>query len=141
LISVAARNSELEGASVGRPDYLEQYGETIVKQKIMNAFVICAAALVPANVYAMLDWPNKSVAMLSSTYDGADCIYFTLQGVSEADPIKPGEPTFAIPRAQYGAKDAYAMLLAAKLSGSTVRVLTRGTLACGYASVAQIMMN
>jgi hypothetical protein len=89
----------------------------------------------------MIDWSSKTVSMVSSTYDGADCIYFTLDGVTEADPIKPGDPTFAIPRSQYGAADAYAMLLTAKVTGQSVRVITRGTLACGYASVAQIMMQ
>jgi hypothetical protein len=106
-----------------------------------TATVLGIAAAVPGAAFAMLDWPNKSVGMLSSTYDGADCFYFTLQGVPEADPIKPGEPTFAIPRTQYGAKEGYAMLLSAKLSGRTVRVLTRGTISCGYASVAEVMME
>jgi hypothetical protein len=99
------------------------------------------AATLPCAGLAMQDWPSRSVGMLSSTYDGSDCIYFTLVGVSEADPIKPGDPTFAIRRAQFGSKDGYAMLVSAKISGRTVRVLTRGTLACGYASVAQIMMD
>jgi hypothetical protein len=107
--------------------------------RIVILFLLSAA--LPSAAFAMLDWANKSVGMLSSTYDGADCYYFTLQGVAEADPIKPGDPMFAIPRAQYGAKDGYAMLLGAKLAGRTVRVLTRGTIACGYASVAQIMME
>jgi hypothetical protein len=112
-----------------------------MNRKVNTALAALLSALVSGNACAMLDWPNKNVAMLSSTYDGADCIYFTLQGVTEADPVKPGDPTFAIPRTQYGAKDAYAMLLSVKLAGGTVRVLTRGTLSCGYASVAQIMIE
>jgi hypothetical protein len=108
--------------------------------KLNRLLVIVAGFAIPLTCNAMLDWNGKTVAMLSSTYDGADCIYFTLEGVSEADPVKPGDPTFAFPRSQYGSKDAYAMLLAAKLTGQPVRVLTRGTLSCGYASVAQVMM-
>lgn len=108
---------------------------------ILKVAAILAAFMIPATSNAMLSWENKTVSMLSSTYDGADCIYFTLVGVSEADPIKPGDPTFAIPRSQFGSKDGYAMLLVAKTSGQPVRVLTRGTLACGYAAVAQIMME
>jgi hypothetical protein len=103
-------------------------------------FAVVVAVSTPLVCNAMLDWNGKQVAMLSSTYDGADCIYFTLEGVAEADPVKPGDPTFAIPRTQNGSRDAYAMLLSAKLAGQPVRVLTRGTLTCGYASVAQIMM-
>lgn len=108
---------------------------------LLKAFAAVAGLSIPLTCHAMLDWPGRMVSMLSSTYDGADCIYFTLQGVAEADPVKPGDPTFAIPRAQYGSNDAYAMLLAAKLSGQAVRVITRGTLACGYASVSQIMIQ
>lgn len=109
--------------------------------RLLRSLATIAVLTVPATSNAMLDWYGRTVAMLSSTYDGADCIYFTLEGVSEADPIKPGDPTFAIPRSQFGSKDGYAMLLAAKLTGQPVRVLTRGTIACGYAAVAQIMLQ
>ena len=105
------------------------------------AFAVSALALAPSLGFATVDWPNKNVGRLSAAYDGADCTYFTLQGVSEADPVTPGDATFAIPRTQFGARDGYAMLLAAKISGRTVRVITRGTLSCGYASVAEILME
>jgi hypothetical protein len=108
--------------------------------KTFRMLTMVAMVSIPLICNAMLDWNGKQVAMISSTYDGADCIYFTLEGVAEADPVKPGDPTFAIPRSQFGSKDAYAMLLSAKLTGQSVRVLTRGTLACSYAAVAQIMM-
>jgi hypothetical protein len=108
---------------------------------LRRLLIATVGVTIPLLCHAMNDWDGKTVAMLSSTYDGADCIYFTLDGVTEADPIKPGDPTFAIVRSQYGSNDAYAMLLAAKLTGQSVRVLTRGTLACGYASVAQVMMH
>lgn len=85
-----------------------------MKKSFGFCFVVSAVVLMPSAGFAMLDWPNKTVAMLSSTYDGADCYYFTLQGVSEADPIKPGDPTFAFARTQYGAKDGYAMLPSCK---------------------------
>lgn len=108
---------------------------------VKTALTIFAIAIsVCAPSFGMV-WSNKNVGRLSSTYDSADCIYFTLEGVTEADPIKPGDPMFAIPRTQYGAKDGYAMLLSAKLTGQPVFVVTRGTLACGYASVAQILMQ
>lgn len=104
--------------------------------------VIAAAVLTAAPALSLaVHWPNRSVGQLQSSYDGADCIYFTLDGVAEADPVKPGDPWFAIPRTQYGAKDAYAMLLAAKLTGKTVLVSTRGTLSCGYAAVGQVVMQ
>lgn len=114
-------------------------GKQMTSRTILMA-VILAASLSPEATFAV-NWAGKRVGQLQSTYDGADCIYFTLEGVTEADPIKPGDPFFAIPRSQYGAKDAYAMLLAAKISGQTVLVSTRGTLACGYAAVSQVIMQ
>lgn len=84
---------------------------------------------------------NKSVSQLQSTWASADCIFFTLDGVSEADPVKPGNTWFAIDRTQFGAKDAYAMLLSAKISGTSVTVRTSGTLACGWASVESVIMQ
>lgn len=74
-------------------------------------------------------------------YDSADCIYFKLEGVAEADPIKPGDPLFAISATQPQAKNAYAALLAGKISGATLLVRTRGNLVCGYAGVATIILE
>jgi len=108
--------------------------------KTMRAAALAAVAAAPTLAPAV-NWTDRTVGQLQSTYDGADCIYFTLEGVAEADPVKPGDHWFAIPRTQYGAKDAYAMLLAAKLTGKTVFVSTRGTLSCGYAAVSQVIMQ
>jgi hypothetical protein len=103
----------------------------------MSAALV-ALAVVPV-IGKAVTW-NAGVGTVQSTYDGADCFYFTLNGVTEADPVKSGDPIFAIPRTQYGAKDAYAMLLAAKLADKQLIVVTRGTLLCGYAAVAEIKM-
>jgi hypothetical protein len=97
-------------------------------------------AATPALALAV-NWTDRTVGQLQSTYDGADCIYFTLEGVAQADPVDPGVPWFAFPRTQHGAKDAYAMLLAAKLTSKTVFVSTHGTLSCGYAAVSQVLMQ
>ena len=112
----------------------------VTNRRLLIPIVGSVALGTPLIGNATVDWYGKTVAMVSSTYDGADCVYFTLNGVTEADPIKPGDPTFAFPRSQFGSKDGYAMLLAAKIAGQPVRVVTRGTLACGYAAVAQIML-
>ena len=113
----------------------------IVTGGSIRAIAAAMLAVVPALAPAV-NWADRTVGQLQSTYDGADCIYFTLEGVTEADPVKPGDHWFAIPRTQYGAKDAYAMLLAAKLTGKTVFVSTRGALSsCGYAAVTQVLMQ
>lgn len=106
-----------------------------------KAIICCALIGAPSMVFSAVTWTGKTVGQLISSHDGADCIYFTLEGVAEADPVAPGFAWFALPRAQYGAKDAYAMLLSAKLSGQTVSVVTRNTLSCGYATAGQVMMQ
>jgi hypothetical protein len=62
-------------------------------------------------------------------------------GVAEADPVKPGNAWFAVSRTQYGAKDAYAMLLAAKLSGQAVNISTNGTLSCTYPTASSVWIS
>jgi len=104
------------------------------------AVALASAALLPS-VGAALTFSNKSVGQLGSSDATRDCILFTLDGVAEANPVKPGDPWFSIPRAQFGSKDAYAMLLAGKLSGQPVTVTTNGELSCGYALVTWVKMQ
>jgi hypothetical protein len=40
------------------------------------------------------------ISMLQGFYDAADCIYFKLEGVSQAGPVKPNDPLFAISGSQ-----------------------------------------
>jgi len=71
-----------------------------------------------------------------------DCVYFTLQGVAVADPAVGTTPWFAIPRSQYGATDAYAMLLTSKVAGLSLHVATTGqSVGGGYAQVNEIYAN
>lgn len=110
-----------------------------IKCGAILALSVCMSAL-PA--YAVdVDHVNKRVLLLQSTSSAADCFFFALEGVDQANPVKTNDPWFAFPRSQYGAKDAYAMLLSAKLTGATVTVHTTGQTACGYASPARIMME
>ena len=103
----------------------------------MLASTLLLCAPVPGESAA---WVNKTVVQIQSTYAGSDCFYFTLDGVTEADPVVPGAIWFAIPRSQPGSKDAYAMLLAAKLSGQLLRIHTNGTVSCGYATASEVFM-
>jgi hypothetical protein len=101
------------------------------------SMLVCLTAAFPVAAPAA-NYGNATISVLQGFYDGADCFFFELQGVSVADPVYPGSPWFAINRSQFGAKDAFAMLLASKLAGSTVHVWTSGQLTCGYAGVANI---
>jgi hypothetical protein len=106
----------------------------------LGVVAVAAILAMPAIGLATTTWSNKNVGTLQSMFDGADCFYFTLDGVTQADPIVPGSAWFAIPRVQYGAKDAYAMLLSAKLSERQLIVVTSGATSCGLAGVAQIYL-
>jgi hypothetical protein len=91
-------------------------------------------------VYAV-GWVGKPVYQLQPDHYAADCYYFTLNGVAEADPVRLGSPWFAVNRATHpGAKDLYAALLAARLTGTAITVVTTGTLECGYAGVSYVVM-
>ena len=72
-----------------------------------------------------------------------DCYYFTLAGVALADSmVSGGGAWFSIVRSQFGAKDAYAILLIAKATGASVRVTTSGGAICGgYAQVNQVILQ
>jgi hypothetical protein len=81
------------------------------------------------------------VGSLQATYSGADCYFFMLVGHAPADPALSTTAWFALPRDQYGAKEAYAMLLAAKLAERSVRVITSGTTVCGgYPQATSVLM-
>ena len=108
--------------------------------RYVSKIVVVAVACLPF-VATAVSWTNKTVGRIQATYNLANCIYFTLDGVTEADPVMPGVPWFAIPRTQYGAQDGYAALLAAKMAGTEVQVNTNGTTACGYALATEVILH
>jgi hypothetical protein len=85
------------------------------------------------------------IAQIQSPNYNEDCVWFTLVGVPQADPILPNSPWFALPRTQVGYSEIYSILLAAKLSGSSVNVVTTGAAAggaCGaYAGIAYVVLQ
>lgn len=106
------------------------------------AFVGSAAlAAAAGNAFAYVDRFNAKIDKLQATLPDTNCFYFTLQGITEADPVVPGGQWFAIHKSQAHAQDQYAMLLAAKLSDAPVRITTSGTVACGYAAVRYVILE
>jgi hypothetical protein len=66
-------------------------------------------------------------------------MYFTLGGVTDADPaLGISSPWFAMVRGSDDAKAVYATLLAAKSTGASVRITTSGSTVCGYAQVGSV---
>ena len=72
--------------------------------------------------------------------DSRPCVFVSIVGVSAADPVIMSSSSWiAIPQSQNGFKETYALLLAAKLSGTPVTITTTGAAvpACdGYVGLA-----
>ena len=115
------------------------YREVAMK-KLLSGCAAGALALALSSVAVAFNHPPRSVGQLISTFDSGDCVIFTLNGITEADPRVPSTPWFAIPRTQFGAKDAYAMLLSARLTGEAVEVRTSNDIVCGYIRVSHVIM-
>jgi hypothetical protein len=82
-------------------------------------------------------YSSKPVDMIQPDHPNSDCFYFTLQGVSVADPAIGTTAWFAVDRTTHkGATELYATLLAAKASGLLIDVWTSGIPVCGYAGVS-----
>ena len=73
--------------------------------------------------------------------DSRPCAFFLLNGVSEADPIVPGSPWYAISTSDANFPSLMSVLLTAKASGQTVNVTTDGSTACSLAHATLIMIN
>jgi hypothetical protein len=84
------------------------------------------------------------IAALQPPSNYQDCVFFTLVGIPQADPIVPNNPWFALSPTQIGYSEMYAALLAAKLSGSTLNVVTTGAVGgggCGgFAGIAYVIL-
>lgn len=106
--------------------------------RVLTFFALLAFG---ASAKSAVNHVDKKVGELQPTYAVADCFYFKLKGIAEADPVKPGVAWFAVSRTDFGAKEAYATLLTAKLMDANVRIITSGGISCGYAGVAEILIQ
>jgi hypothetical protein len=106
-------------------------------------FVLVTMLCLSAQATAAVVHTSKLVGQIQSTSKSQDCYWFTLQGVSVADPsvVTDNIAWFAIPRTQYGAKDTLALLLAAKASGTSVSVATPGGVVCGRTEVLYVIAD
>ena len=98
-----------------------------------------AAVSVPAQSAL---WSSKTIAKLQPDHLTDQCYFFSLDGVAEADPVRSGSPWFAVDRNNHpGAKELYATLLTARLTGTPVTVLTTGSMVCGYATISYVVLQ
>jgi hypothetical protein len=99
---------------------------------------MCALIAHPANA---VEHSSKLVSELQAVNPTTDCFFFRLEGVAQADPVKPNDPWFAMSRSHSGATATFALLLAARVSGLPLSlVATTGQLVCGYAQVASVLL-
>jgi hypothetical protein len=120
-------------------------------KRISQKGIVClavaatAANALLANMAMSAQNYTALIAQVQSPNYNEDCVWFTLVGVPQADPILPNSPWFALPRTQIGYSEIYAILLAAKLSGSSLNVVTTGAAAggaCGaYAAIAYVVLQ
>ena len=104
-----------------------------------------ATALMWSSIASANQQWTSTILQLQPPLSNQDCVFFTLNGVSEADPVVPGSPWFAMPRTQTGFNEVYAALLAAKISGTTVTISTTGSPAGGargnYSGVYYVLVQ
>jgi hypothetical protein len=99
---------------------------------------LCMLSCAPPALANKLFYGAKIVGNMRAI-SWCDGFFFTLQGVSMADPAIPaGGPYFGINRAKPGANDMIAMLTTAKATGRQVHVNTSGLNFCGQAEVEYI---
>ncbi len=100
---------------------------------------ILVATLSPSPAYADVFWASKFIAYVQM--DNRTCLFFTLQGVSEANPVVPGFPWFAIAKSNANYQEMLSMVLSAKLAGKPIGVNTDGTLNCSVAAAVTIRIE
>jgi hypothetical protein len=107
-------------------------------------FSICLSTLF-AQLALASQLYTTTITKLQPPSNGQDCVFFELSGVSQADPVVPNNPWFALPRTQTGFEEVYAALLSAKVSGATIQVQTTGGTAGGacttYAAISWIILQ
>src|SRR4051794_20860354 len=94
------------------------------------ALASCMLAFIPT-VASAAQYSNATVTLIQSATPTADCTYFMLSGVTQADPSVPGNAWFAVPKTQNGYTNIVAMLISGKLAGAQVTVVTTGAVAGG----------
>jgi hypothetical protein len=107
-------------------------------QKASVALMAAAISLVPLAAWPYVHHTNRTVTVVHSP-DQRECTFFILSGISESDPVTPGNPWFAVSKNHSGYKEIVATLLMARATGAPLQhVTTTGAAVCGHAEVASL---
>lgn len=103
--------------------------------------IMCLLILSINSVYAT-DWYDKKVNQLQINAANG-CLYFTLEGVAQADPVTPGQPWFTLEPSNASHSAMLSVLMLAYASKATVKVATTGikTPVCGYSQVQYVRLQ
>jgi hypothetical protein len=99
------------------------------------------AVLFAAQSASAANFANKAIIDLLMDVNSRPCLFFTLDGVTVADPVVPWNPWFAVPKSASNFAEINAMLLSAKLAGRPISVETDGTTSCGIATVSWVNLK
>lgn len=111
-----------------------------MKSRSRNTIAVFQGISLSAGVLAA-DFRNKTVQTVCGT-DGRPCTFFTLEGVSSADPLTPSIPWLVLRQNSSGYKENLALLISAKIAGRLVHVTTNGVVApkCGAVESYVVML-
>jgi len=84
---------------------------------------------------------NHQVLTVFSPDSSRPCLFFQMDGVSEADPIVAASPWFAVPMSHNGYNLIQAMLLTLFTAGKNLNIKTTGGTACGFAEVDSVIFT
>ncbi len=84
---------------------------------------------------------NSTATIQFVLMDNRACAFFTLDGVTQADPIAPGSPWFAIPKTASNYSELFSLLASSKYTGKAITATTDGTLSCGFANTLGVTVN
>lgn len=104
--------------------------------------LIVFSALVFMNSVYATDWYDKKVNQLQINAANG-CLYFTLEGVAQADSVTPGQPWFTLEPSNASHSAMLSILMLAYASKVPVKVTTTGvkTPVCGYSQVQYVRLQ
>lgn len=108
-------------------------------KKLLRVFSIAPLALMSNLAFGVAHYGKQVENVQVDPSNG--CIYFTLKGVAEADPVKPGNQWFTLNGSAPGANHIMSLLLMSYATGETLKVSTTGTSVCGYAGASVIRLE
>lgn len=104
--------------------------------------------ILAASIFAMLAQSGGAVAARHDNKHAVDihedagrpCMFFRLNGVTQADPAVSATEWFALPRDHLAYGELVAMLFTAKAARLPISVQTTGAVACGHMAVDFILL-